>query len=475
MAVHRFERALTGNDKWSIFLRQRRLQDLLRRLMNDFKSCYCPPGCQGGPHNHAAADPASLPQQDTHSPYVPVDGRMPGTFGRPEVRGNHDCEVLAEARGTSDILLRRSRTRATLRMSLQLHTDPDQPGRRGYYGEMFLTQRGRPETFMGLIESWHIDRSTRDWEALYLAYNISRPLTIVLEPGGAGAPYDKVWQDPTSGRVMDPAEVINILSRTYARNGFLPLEAGRPEEIFKVMGRRVEPWDHPADPTDMSITPPGPPDAYKVIQKLGDWGYQVIDVDSNYETHQVPVASTYPDAVSNFRVVRIIVPSISQRVVTEVIHFDVTSAAGNTLAITEAWNKINDNRSEGEKLRLREIILAFWVSHLGRAARDLRAITYYDPVENVLRNELFQAIYRSMGRGILTNLTLNRETESPEETRAFNLLLERAPFCIGAHRMLEEFQEFAEVNMKSFEFLPVLSGDSINKTKPRFHFRINFS
>lgn len=76
--------------------------------------------------------------------------------------------MLAEARGTSDILLRRDMTRATLRMSLQVHTDPAQPGRRGYYAEMFLTQRGRQETFIGLIESWHVDRSTRDWEALYL-------------------------------------------------------------------------------------------------------------------------------------------------------------------------------------------------------------------------------------------------------------------------------------------------------------------
>lgn len=325
-----------------------------------------------------------------------------------------------------------------------------------------------------------LDTSTAWYEQAQLtihvkAYNVTRPLTIVLEPGEIGAPYDKAWQDPTSGRVRDLAEVTRILSRTYARNGFMPLEVGPPEEMFKVMGRRVEPHDHPADPADMSITPPDPPDAYKVMQKLEDWGYQVVNGETDYETHQVPVTHTYPDAVSNLHVVRAIVPSISQRVVDEFIHFGVTTVAGSILAITEAWNRINDNRPQHEKLRLREIILAFWTSHLGRAARDLRAIIYFDPIENVLRNELFQAIYRLMRRDILTNLILNRDTESSQELRAFSLLLERALFCIGVHKMLEEFEEFEEVSITSFEFLPVLTGDSIDRSKPRFHFRINFS
>ncbi|KAG8165218.1 hypothetical protein KVR01_005493 [Diaporthe batatas] len=306
-------------------------------------------------------------------------------------------------------------------------------------------------------------------------YNITRPLTIVLEPGEIGAPYDSAWRDPTSGRARDPAEVARILSRTYARNGFMPLEVGPPDEIFKVLGRKVEPRDHPADPADMSIMPPDPPGTYKVIQTLAERYYRVLDGDPDYETHQVPVAQTYPDAVSSFHVVRIIVPFISQRVVDEFIHFDAATTAGNTLAITEAWNRVNDNRPQGQKLRLREIILAFWTSHLGRAALDLRAIIYFDPAEHVLRNELFQAIYRLMSRDILTNLIVNRDTESTEEMRSFNLLLERAPFCIGVHKMLEEFQEFEEVSITSFEFLPVLTGDSIDKNKPRFNFRINFS
>lgn len=58
--------------------------------------------------------------------------------------------------------------------------------------------------------------------------------------------------------------------------------------------------------------------------------------------------------------------------------------------------------------------------------------------------------------------------------QAFNLLLERATFCIEAHKMLEEFQESEEVIITSFELRPVLAGHDVDKSKPRFHFRINF-
>lgn len=160
--------AQMGTDDWSLFLRQRRLKDRLRRLRNDFKSCYCPPACRGSLPNQVDADAASSPPQDLHGPYVSIDGGMPRTSGRPLIRKHHRCIVLAEARGTSDILLHRDKTRATLRMSLQVHTDPDQRGRLGYYGEMFLTQSGGQERFIGFIHSWRVDRTTKEWETLYL-------------------------------------------------------------------------------------------------------------------------------------------------------------------------------------------------------------------------------------------------------------------------------------------------------------------
>lgn len=168
MTTIRHNQAQTGTDDWSLFLRQRQLKDRLRRLRNDFKSCYCPPGCRGSPQDHIVAIVAPLPPQNLHGPYVSVDDDFPRVSNRPPVWTDQVCTVLAEARGTSDILLHRDRTRATLRMSLQVHSDPDERGRLGYYGEMFLTRQGAPETFIGFIHSWHVDRTTRDWETLYI-------------------------------------------------------------------------------------------------------------------------------------------------------------------------------------------------------------------------------------------------------------------------------------------------------------------
>lgn len=92
------------------------------------------------------------------------------TSSRTEERRHNGCRVIAEARGTSDIVLhgRDEGVRATLRMSLQVHTDPTLAGRRGYYGEMFLTRPGAAERFVGFINSWRVDRSTGAWEETFL-------------------------------------------------------------------------------------------------------------------------------------------------------------------------------------------------------------------------------------------------------------------------------------------------------------------
>lgn len=157
-----------GTDRWALFLRERRMKDKLRRLRNDFKGCYCPPGCRGGPQNHVGVDPTSVPAQARPGPYVRADSDMPMTRYRSQERRHASCEVRAEARGTSDILLYRSGERATLRMSLQVHTDVSSGGRVGHYAEMFLTRHGHPEEFVGLIESWLVDRTSDEWEDTYL-------------------------------------------------------------------------------------------------------------------------------------------------------------------------------------------------------------------------------------------------------------------------------------------------------------------
>ncbi|KAK2613157.1 hypothetical protein N8I77_000084 [Diaporthe amygdali] len=159
---------------WSLFLRQRRLKDQLRRLQNDYKDCYCPVGCRGTQYTHLPADlgPMAPEHQDLHGPHVRVSDPLPMTKYRNEFRTEEGLVVLAEARGMSDILLHRERTRATLRMSLQVYSHPQyaRTGLRGYYAEMFLTRPGQQEIFMGIIHSWYIDRSTprETWESVIL-------------------------------------------------------------------------------------------------------------------------------------------------------------------------------------------------------------------------------------------------------------------------------------------------------------------
>lgn len=242
------------------------------------------------------------------------------------------------------------------------------------------------------------------------------------------------------------------------------------------MGRRVDPRDHPAAPTDKAITPPNPPLAYKTIQKLEDWAYEVYDDDSNKEVNGYMVQDTYPDVEeSQFQTIVIHAPSFGPDTIDELIYFDVGTSAANVLAVTNARNKEDDKHPPEEKLPMRDIILAFWVIYLGRAARDLNAIIYYSVVEPALSDRLFQFIYGLMGQDILTDLVLNREAESPQERRAFSLLLEEAPFCIGVNKMLQEFEEFAGVNIQSFEFLPVDAEIVPSTNKPPFNFRIKFS
>lgn len=198
-----------GTDRWALFLRERRMKDKLRRLRSEFKGCYCPPACRGGPQNHVGVDPASLPAQPVNGPYVRADSDMPTTRYRPEERRHAACQVRAEVRGTSDILLYRDGVRATLRMSLQVHTDVRSGGRQGFYAEMFLTRHGHEEEFIGLIESWLVDRTSDEWEDTFLEEdggwtgNMQSMRTFMLQVYGANPEQARPRDE--NGRLL-PAE-----------------------------------------------------------------------------------------------------------------------------------------------------------------------------------------------------------------------------------------------------------------------------
>lgn len=169
MAAAKSSKLGPSNDSWSIFLRQKRLQDQLRRLRTDFKSCYCPPGCRGRSLEHNTVDLLSLqhlPGQYLHAPYVGPASVMPRTRARPA--SLRDKVAVAEARGISYVLLHRSRTRATLRMSLQVYMRPEVPGMRQYFGEIFITRPEQEEQFIGFIQAHQLDRNSDEWVTLHL-------------------------------------------------------------------------------------------------------------------------------------------------------------------------------------------------------------------------------------------------------------------------------------------------------------------
>lgn len=94
------------------------------------------------------------------------------------------------------------------------------------------------------------------------AYNITRPLSVMLEAGELGEPYNGDWQDPVTGDEMEYSDRMRLIARAYERNGFMRLIRPHPRDILpnNVMGRRIDPEDHPALPSDTAIVPPNPPD-----------------------------------------------------------------------------------------------------------------------------------------------------------------------------------------------------------------------
>lgn len=196
----------------------------LGRLQNDFRNCYCPDECRGGLHadEGVPAGPGPRPARRVHAPFVRVDSDLPGTWARPiEHRDDQDA-VVAEVRGTSDILLHRDRDRATLRMSLQVRSNPSEDPQVGYFGEMFLTRWGQPEEFLGFIQSYRVNRrSNEDWEDIYLSD------WAVREYNGTGAEW-----------TMKFLQSLYNLSFRGDRGEKNPFEYDYPEEVADA--RRTE-------------------------------------------------------------------------------------------------------------------------------------------------------------------------------------------------------------------------------------------
>lgn len=215
------------------------------------------------------------------------------------------------------------------------------------------------------------------------------------------------------------------------------------------------------------------PDGSKVVQRLEDWGYEVSDFMEDF--HKDYITETYPLIQEDeYHAIRVTAPSVTRESIDELLYFDPDTIAGDTLAITEAWNKRGDTRPRHEKLPLRDIIVAIWVGRLNRPLRDLRALMYYTVVEADLRDEHRSFVYRLLAEEPTADLVLHRNSESSQEAEAFNFLLNNTPFCIGAGKMLEEYPDYAGVRVESFEFLPN-TAEGMPIDEPVFNFRINMN
>lgn len=214
------------------------------------------------------------------------------------------------------------------------------------------------------------------------------------------------------------------------------------------------------------------PDGSKAIQRLEDWGYEVESVDISTEVDTL--LEEYPTLdPSECKVCRIILPSVTDKTIDELLYFNSDTRFGDTLVCKQAWNEEFDWRHKHEKIPLREILVSFWVGHLNRPARDLKRIMYYMVVQEDLFEKLRPFVYRLMGEDVTTNLVIHREPESPQEAEAFDALVTRTPFCNGASKMLQEYPEFEGVQIESFEMLPMTADNPLSQDEPYFSFRIN--
>ncbi|KAH8759776.1 hypothetical protein F5883DRAFT_647684 [Diaporthe sp. PMI_573] len=210
-------------------------------------------------------------------------------------------------------------------------------------------------------------------------------------------------------------------------------------------------------------------DGSKKVQRLEDWGYKVTDFEEP-DLAEYFVKQTFPTIdASQFQACRVSLPDVDT--LDDFIHFNWNTIAFNTMCVNEAWND-EDKRPRHEKLNLRDIILGIWVYRLNRAVRDLKTIIYCTVIEKTLSLNMRRRVYILMTEELTRSLVIRRQGGSPQECEAFDTLLNGAPFCVGAQKMLEEYSEFAGVQIERFEFdVPVPDPYS---REPFFNFRIDF-
>jgi hypothetical protein len=216
-------------------------------------------------------------------------------------------------------------------------------------------------------------------------------------------------------------------------------------------------------------------DGSKKVQRLEDWGYGIIELDDPEGECEIYLALDFPTVgEGQFGGVRIITAlRATGEGVDKLIYFSRDTVASGTVCVTQAWNN-DEGRPRHETLPLRDITLGVWVYYLGRDVRDLTTMMYSLVVENNLSLVVRPRVYALMNEQMTNSLVIYREARSQQEAEAFRALVEGAPFCIGAQKMLDEYREFAGIQIESFVFDVVVPKPAKRGDLPYFNFKINF-
>ncbi|KAF3766269.1 hypothetical protein M406DRAFT_330101 [Cryphonectria parasitica EP155] len=175
--------------------------------------------------------------------------------------------------------------------------------------------------------------------------------------------------------------------------------------------------------------------ASKEVQEPVKWGYEVKRRSPQSNGSPLIYSITHPEYKDIFG-----------KINGEIDVFRYSAEDEGSLDIVCAWNGL-DERARHEKLSLRQLLLGFWKFTLGHNPRDLKQITYVYVQETSLTNLIIQ-IYNKMGAGLFTDLLISSGDEE-----VFQMIANGTPFGNGAQQMLSEYDEFAGVQIESFQFI----------------------
>lgn len=112
---------------------------------------------------------------------------------------------------------------------------------------------------------------------------------------------------------------------------------------------------------------------------------------------------------------------------------------GNRICIFDASNT-SDKFPDGQKLRLRDLMVGIWATQHHKKPAELRSILIQNTVDENMR-KLRDKVYDIMKETDKSKiLTIKSNHESDEEQKSYHILTDDFAFGRGARHMLEEYE-----------------------------------